>query len=506
MDTARLAGMIGIASVVTLGVVGVDRWNKDAKTRHQGDVAQADLAQAKCAAPMPALPVVRDSTISFQVDPAEPMLPPIPKESAAPPLVSSGELEKKLKQSIDKLHKALDLPVLNETEPSVPPPADVSSKPKADDKAPLPPLPAISSVPPASAAPPSVPPPSVPPPPVPPVGNANEAPLPPPVALGSAAKVDPVPPPVPPVESAEPIDSVKPLPPVPALNKNTDAKPAAPIPPPPVRGVAADSGTPAAPPMPFAPPMPSPVGVAPPMPAAPPMPSPPTRAVDGFEAPKPAAAPPAVISTRPPIPNQPPNRQPTNEFQQRLNDLEMKYLKLTIGEIERRLEKLPSNAAEHATLDADRKRMTERLAQLVQAAPEPFDGPTDNLWALHLETVDGKTVVQAIVHQKARFKIMCERLDLQAPIGTLRAVGDVRISGEGFQGSCDRLSITLHQDRLLLEGNAEVGIRTRPLPMLEERLEEHKEGLAKEGLAKEGLAKEGLAKEGLAKEGLAKEG
>jgi hypothetical protein len=161
--------------------------------------------------------------------------------------------------------------------------------------------------------------------------------------------------------------------------------------------------------------------------------------------------------------------QRSSEFQRRLNDLEIRYLRLTIAELERRLDQLPRNNPEHATLDADRKRMSERLAQFQKGAPEPFDGPADNVWALHMETVHGKTVVHAIVHQKARFKIICERLDLQAPKGTLLAVGQVQISGEGFKGQCDRLTIALHRDNLTLEGKAEVGIRTRPLPIVEER-------------------------------------
>lgn len=374
MDTQRLAGMIGIAAVVTLGVLGVDRWNKDAKARASAEVVQVTPKEpspvvSTPVVPAPVVPAVRDS---FLVDPEVPQLPPIPKESDAPPLVSTGALEKQLKKSIDNLQKVLPppLPSVEESSlPPIPPPEPPATKRNAEDK--------------SFAIPP-------------------QAPLPP------GTKDEPVKPEIPTIPPAPP-----PLPP--------------------------------------------------------PSPSPDKTAADADAAkPMNATLPPAIRNV---ADVQPPTAAPPNEFQQRLNDLEMKYLKLTVAELERRLEQLPKNGAEHAALDADRKRMNERLAQLSKAAPEPFDGPRHNVWALHLETVDGKTIVHAIVHQKSRFKIVCERLDLQAPLGTLRAVGQVQISGEGFKGQCDRLAIALDRDHLTLEGRAEVGIRTRPLPVLEERKE-----------------------------------
>lgn len=378
MDTKRLAGMIGIAAMVTLGVVGVDRWNKDAKARANAQVVQV-TPKAPTPDVVPPVPAVRDS---YQVDPAVPQLPPLPPESDAPPLVSTGELEKQLKKSIDNLQKVLPPPSVEES--SLPPPETPPIKSNADDKSlpvPLPPVPL-------------------------------------------------------PVDSK---DFVKP---------STGVN----------RGVI-NGGVPVD------------VPVKPPSAELPSIPAPPSLPnkidADG-EAPKPVNVDPSIPVSPYPVRNVA-NAQPSNEFQQRLNDLEMKYLKLTVAEVERRLEQVPKNVAEHTTLDADRKRMNERLAQLIKAAPEPFDGPMDNVWALHLETVEGKTIVQAIVHQKARFKIVCERLDLQAPLGTLRAVGNVQISGEGFKGQCDRLSIGLNRDRLTLEGKAAVGIRTRPFPVMNER-------------------------------------
>src|SRR5262245_30688693 len=111
MNTQRLAGMVGILVVVTLGVVGVDRWTKDTRARHAGSnvIAKNEMI------PLPG----GRSTIHYQMDPAEPLPPPLPpSETKQPPLTSTGELEKQLKESLEKLQKALpSLPSAEESSP-----------------------------------------------------------------------------------------------------------------------------------------------------------------------------------------------------------------------------------------------------------------------------------------------------------------------------------------------------------------------------------------------------
>jgi hypothetical protein len=92
---------------------------------------------------------------------------------------------------------------------------------------------------------------------------------------------------------------------------------------------------------------------------------------------------------------------------------------------------------------------------IVQQPAKPASSP----WALHVEVVEGKTIVTATVNKKHEFKIICDSLDLQTGKGTLKAVGKVRIKGEALQGHCNELAIPLNEDRLVLDGNAEVRIQ-----------------------------------------------
>jgi hypothetical protein len=79
-------------------------------------------------------------------------------------------------------------------------------------------------------------------------------------------------------------------------------------------------------------------------------------------------------------------------------------------------------------------------------------------WSLQVDMVDGRTVVTAMVNKKHEFKIVCESLDMQTGKGTLRASGKVQISSDTLDGVCEHLEIPLMEDRLVLEGGAEVHI------------------------------------------------
>jgi hypothetical protein len=79
-------------------------------------------------------------------------------------------------------------------------------------------------------------------------------------------------------------------------------------------------------------------------------------------------------------------------------------------------------------------------------------------WTLQVDMVDGQTVVTATVNKKHEFRIHCQSLDLQTGKGTLKASGKVRISSAALSGACDHLEIPLLEDRLVLEGGAEVRI------------------------------------------------
>jgi len=75
-------------------------------------------------------------------------------------------------------------------------------------------------------------------------------------------------------------------------------------------------------------------------------------------------------------------------------------------------------------------------------------------WTLKMTIVDGLTVVEARIGKEIQFRISCARLDLQSPRGSILAQGDVKISGSGLDGQCERLLINWSDDRLVVEGNA----------------------------------------------------
>lgn len=94
-----------------------------------------------------------------------------------------------------------------------------------------------------------------------------------------------------------------------------------------------------------------------------------------------------------------------------------------------------------------------------KAPPVPQVKLPSSPWSLHVEIVDGQSIVTATVNKKHAFRIVCENVNLQTGKGTLQAAGKVQISGDMMNGHCDELSIPLHDDRLVLSGGAEVRIQ-----------------------------------------------
>jgi hypothetical protein len=104
----------------------------------------------------------------------------------------------------------------------------------------------------------------------------------------------------------------------------------------------------------------------------------------------------------------------------------------------------------------------ERFADPVAPTPVRFNEPIKlkgSAWSLYVELVNGQTVVTATVNKKHEFKIVCQGLDLQTGAGIMKAKGKVQITGDALNASCDQLTLPLHDDRLLLEGAAELRIQ-----------------------------------------------
>jgi hypothetical protein len=123
---------------------------------------------------------------------------------------------------------------------------------------------------------------------------------------------------------------------------------------------------------------------------------------------------------------------------------------------------LPKQDLLPQSIDATLPKVIERSADPVAPTPMPLNEPIKlkgSAWSLYVEMVNGQTVVTATVNKKHEFKIVCQHLDLQTGAGVMKAKGKVQITGDALNGSCDQLTLPLHDDRLVLEGAAEVRIQ-----------------------------------------------
>jgi hypothetical protein len=94
----------------------------------------------------------------------------------------------------------------------------------------------------------------------------------------------------------------------------------------------------------------------------------------------------------------------------------------------------------------------------IHATPQAAKTKTSP-WTLHIEVVDDMTIVTATVNKKHEFKVVCQNLEVMTGKDAFKASGKVKISGDSINGSCERLAISLTDDRLVLEGGAEVQIQ-----------------------------------------------
>src|SRR6266545_2655336 len=74
------------------------------------------------------------------------------------------------------------------------------------------------------------------------------------------------------------------------------------------------------------------------------------------------------------------------------------------------------------------------------AAPQTQEPPLTELttcpWVLRVEIVKGRTLMTAQSGKDVQFRVSCDKLELQAPRGSILAAGNVSVSSEGLQGSC----------------------------------------------------------------------
>jgi hypothetical protein len=78
-------------------------------------------------------------------------------------------------------------------------------------------------------------------------------------------------------------------------------------------------------------------------------------------------------------------------------------------------------------------------------------------WLLHTEAVGDQTLLVAKLRQPAsarplaEFRVLCDRLETKGSGGDVQAVGRVTFAGAGLKGACQRLTLRLHESRLVFE-------------------------------------------------------
>jgi hypothetical protein len=83
-------------------------------------------------------------------------------------------------------------------------------------------------------------------------------------------------------------------------------------------------------------------------------------------------------------------------------------------------------------------------------------------WLLNMEVVGTQTQLIARLRQQsaglspAEFKILCDRVDMQAAEGAVQAVGKVTFFGPGLKGTCQRLTVPVAEMRIIFEESVEV--------------------------------------------------
>jgi hypothetical protein len=91
--------------------------------------------------------------------------------------------------------------------------------------------------------------------------------------------------------------------------------------------------------------------------------------------------------------------------------------------------------------------------------PPPAAVKITSPWKIYLSIVEGRTVLTAKTGAEVQFKVTCDKLDLQAPHGAIQAAGAVKLSSNDLDGTGERLTINLQEDKVILDGRAELRAR-----------------------------------------------
>ena len=82
--------------------------------------------------------------------------------------------------------------------------------------------------------------------------------------------------------------------------------------------------------------------------------------------------------------------------------------------------------------------------------------PLSSPWTFHLEIVDGKNVITAKIGQTVQIRVLCNKVDIQSPGGSIQAQGNVLVNGPDLKATSERLTIQLQDEFIVLEGKAQI--------------------------------------------------
>jgi hypothetical protein len=90
--------------------------------------------------------------------------------------------------------------------------------------------------------------------------------------------------------------------------------------------------------------------------------------------------------------------------------------------------------------------------------PAPLT-PVSCPWTFQLKVVEGRTQLTARSGDEVQLQVLCDRLDMQAPNGAIQAAGTIAVTSPGLEATSERLTINLREDRVVLDGHAQLRAR-----------------------------------------------
>jgi hypothetical protein len=116
----------------------------------------------------------------------------------------------------------------------------------------------------------------------------------------------------------------------------------------------------------------------------------------------------------------------------------------------------PAPDDQQTTLESLKNAVAGGAAALAVSAPAGVAKTDTSPWTFQMDFSEGRTLLLARLRQGPEFKVLCDRVEMKAPDGAVQTVGKVALTGPGVTATCQRLTLPLSGEPLVLEGQAEV--------------------------------------------------